>query len=116
VLPTTGSATYNMTAATAVTGYNNETPGSVKSATLGVNFATNRVGFEALVGPAGGGADVAIKSTGGLAAPSGFLNTNARFNFVATNGSNYFGFLAGAGAGYAAVDLGNTVIAFTKGP
>jgi len=63
-IPTTGSASYNLLGATAVTADDGSlAPGNVKSASLVVNFATAKVGMNATMGL--GGADYALSSAGG---------------------------------------------------
>ena len=135
-IPTTGSATYSLLGTTAVTANDGSlTPGTVKSASLGVNFATSKVGLDATIGI--GGTDYALATTGGAAAPGLAYDTLGAFlgtGTVAGNGcsgtacsSRISGFLAGAGASHAGTaftfqtaPMGGTqvsgVIAFAKGP
>jgi hypothetical protein len=135
-IPTTGSATYKLLGATAVTANNGSlTPGSVKTASLGVNFATAKVGMEATL--ALDGHDYALASTGGIAAPGMAFDTLGAFlgsGAVTGNGCagsacavRITGFLAGTGASHAGAAFtfntpgtGGTkvsgVIAFSKVP
>lgn len=134
--PTAGSATYNLLGSTAVTANDGSlTPGSVKTASLGVNFATSKVGLEATIGI--GGTDYALATTGGAATPGLAYDTLGAFlgsGTLAGNGcsgttcnARISGFLAGVGASHAGAAFTfqtaptagtqvSGVIAFAKGP
>jgi hypothetical protein len=124
-----GSATYTKSGGTTpiVANSSGSAPGILKSASLAVNFSTQRVGFESIV--FAGSRDIAIATPGGVANPSGTLRTDYTFSGTlqnSTDAGEMRGFLAGTGAGYAGVHylfvpVGGTstisgVIAFTKGP
>jgi hypothetical protein len=110
-------------------------PGSVKAASLAVNFATAKVGLDATV--AIGGSDYALATTGGAAAPGLSYDTLGAFlgsGIVSGNGcsgstcsAQVSGFLAGPAASHAGAAFtfrtaptGGTqvsgTIAFAKGP
>ncbi|MFM5929605.1 MAG: hypothetical protein ACKOPQ_01715, partial [Novosphingobium sp.] len=117
-LPTSGTATYAMVGSTKpIMQSGAVAPGTVNSAALAVNFGTQRVGLDASVTI--NGTTYNFGSTGGTAAPSMVLGTNATFQ--ETNSTvHLFGFLAGPGASHAGVSYNgfaqgiSGVIAFAK--
>ena len=137
-IPTAGSATYTVAGSTQPAATNGSVaPGTLRNAHLAVNFASNRVGFDATVGI--GGSDYLLASTGGIAAPSmalagGQFGTGLSVPIVSGGGctpstcfGTAYGFLAGAGASFAglsyrfntpgtAIAQVNGAIAFAKGP
>lgn len=100
-LPTSGTATYNMVGATAPMRPDGTIiPGSVDSATLAVNFATLRAGYQSMV--TAGGVTYEISTAGGIASPNAPINADRMFSAVNGN-TRIMGFLAGNGASHAGV-------------
>ncbi len=113
-VPTSGSATYALAGSTAVTANDGGfAPGTVRAASLAVNFATRLVGFDSTIGI--NGIDYTLASTGGLAAPSMALDSLNVFRaqgslVVGGNGcrtcyGDLTGFLAGPGASHAGLSF-----------
>lgn len=100
-LPTSGTATYTMVGSSnPVRPDGTIQPGSVNSATLAVNFATLRAGYESQL--FAGGTTYEISTVGGIANPSAPLNADRMFSAV-NNNVRIMGFLAGNGASHAGV-------------
>lgn len=139
-VPTTGIATYDLAGSTAVTALNGTAaPGTIRSASLAVDFGQRKVGFESDFTV--GGIEFAIASNGGIAVPAMILGVNNEFYGtqpsqgvsvkVTGNGctpstcpADASGFLAGPGASHAGVsftfynpdvaDFAGAAIAFGK--
>ena len=116
-LPTSGTGMYNMVGATAVVVTDGSlAPGTVSSASLSVDFAARKVGFQAAMTI--GGQNYTAETNGGIAARAFTLTSSGLFssagNWTVTgNGCSatancagrVAGFLAGPGASHAGLGL-----------
>ncbi|MFM5908496.1 MAG: hypothetical protein ACKOPO_13080, partial [Novosphingobium sp.] len=100
-VPTTGTVNYTLVGSTKpIIQSGSSAPGTLNSSQLSVNFATARVGYAANLTV--GGTTYNVSSSGGVAAPSMPLGTNATF-YETNSSAHIFGFLAGPGASHAGV-------------
>ncbi|MFB0874258.1 MULTISPECIES: hypothetical protein [unclassified Sphingobium] len=101
-VPTSGTATYKLVAATQPTSDAGAAAPGTFTGSFGVDFAGRKVGWDATIDF--GGQSYAYSTSGGISAPSVNLQADNSFvgsaNISGTNPGRGYGFLAGPGASY----------------
>ncbi|HEU0045249.1 hypothetical protein [Sphingomonas sp.] len=105
-VPTTGSATFGMVAATSPTRDGGGVDAGSFAGNLGVDFASKRVGWDSVISL--GGVNYRFASDGGITAPSVTISGTNTFNGQASTANNG---LAGSGTGFLA-GAGGSLIGF----